>query len=136
VAWTSHGYWMGRGDPDGPPPPRRGCGGPHRCPDCALEAQAEAHAAAAPRREASPMAVTIGVTPEPRRLIAMLRIIATHARDCRRELAAVPVEETIAALAIIARHADGCADELEALDAIEDEAARQRADDDGWPPTG
>lgn len=68
------------------------------------------------------MAVTIGVTPEPKRLIRMLRIIALHARDCRRELAAVPVEETIAALAIISRHADGCADELEALD--QDETPR------------
>lgn len=62
------------------------------------------------------MAVTIGVTPEPKRLIRMLRIIATHAAQARRELAAIPVEETIAALAVISRHADGCADELEALD--------------------
>lgn len=78
------------------------------------------------------MAVTIGVTPEPKRLIRMLRIIASHAAEARRELAAIPIEETIAALAIIARHADGCADQLEALD--QDDAPGQRAGGDGPPP--
>jgi hypothetical protein len=58
--------------------------------------------------------VTIGISPQPERLIRMLRIIASHAKGCRTELAELPIEETIAALAIIARHAEGCADELEA----------------------
>lgn len=77
--------------------------------------------------------MTIGISPQPDKLIRMLRIIAAHAKACRQELAALPIEETIAALAIIARHADGCADELEA--AQEDDVSQRCADDDGVPPT-
>lgn len=75
--------------------------------------------------------VTIGISPQPERLIQMLRIIASHAKGCRSELAALPVEETIAALSIIARHAEGCADELE--EAQQDDTSQRRADD-GMPP--
>lgn len=86
------------------------------------------------------MPVMLGFEPEPTRLIAALRIIADRARRCREELAAIPqdsapLETAMEALGIVQRHADGCADELEEMTRApaEDQAAQQRADDDGWP---
>lgn len=80
-------------------------------------------------------AVMLGLEPEPRRLIAALRIVASRARQCRAELAAIPedaapMDAAMEALGIWDRHATGCADELEELI-----ADNQRADDDGWRPT-
>lgn len=132
MAWTSHGYWIGHGEPDDPRPPRRPCGGPHRCPSCALEAQHIAHEDQQRWWQVAGPSVTIGISPQPEKLIRMLRIIAAHAKGCREELAGLDIEETIAALGIIARHAEGCADELEA--AQEDDVSQERADD-GMPPT-
>lgn len=132
MPYTTHGHWFGESDPTGPAPQLVArCGGPHLCTVCALEAH-RADAATQQPQGREPMAVTIGVTPEPKRLIRMLRIIASHAAEARRELAELPIEETIAALAIISRHADGCADQLEALD--QDDAPGQRAGGDGPPP--
>lgn len=126
MTWTAHGHWTGHGDPTTPAPPRFHCGGPHLCPDCALQAQRAA--------QEDQVAVTLGLEPEPTRLIKALRIVASRARQCRAELAAIPddaapLEVAMEALGIWERHADGCADELDALT-----AASQRADDDGMPP--
>ena len=83
------------------------------------------------------MPVMLGLEPEPRRLIAALRIVANRARQCREELSAIPedsapLETAMEALGIIERHSGGCADELEAL--TQEQVAQQRADDDGMPP--
>lgn len=80
------------------------------------------------------MPLWLTLEPKPDRLIGELRVVATRARMCREELAAIPndlspLETAMEALGIIARHADGCADELNALT-----ADTQRADDDGMPP--
>jgi hypothetical protein len=86
-----------------------------------------------------PVTVSLGIEPEPRRLIAALRIVADRARRAREELAAIPedsapLEYALEALGIVERHSGGCADELEAL--TQDEAALLRGDDDGMPPQG
>ena len=39
MPWTTHGYWTGLREPTYPGPPRLDCGGPHRCLDCAPQAQ-------------------------------------------------------------------------------------------------
>jgi hypothetical protein len=132
VPYTSHGWWIGRGTQP-TRVPRLDCGGPHRCPSCALDAH---HAHQDTRR--LPVPVMLGLEPEPRRLIAALRIVADRARRCREELAAIPedsapIEYALEALGIVERHSAGCADELEALTA--DQVAQHRADDDGMPPS-
>lgn len=39
MPYTRHGWWHGDDDPTEPPPqPPAPCGGPSRCPDCALDA--------------------------------------------------------------------------------------------------
>lgn len=37
--YTRHGHWTGLGEPTEPAPLVYDCGGPHLCPQCALEAQ-------------------------------------------------------------------------------------------------
>lgn len=131
MQWTTHGWWIGRGMQTEPGPPRLDCGGPHRCPRCALEAQ-RAHEDQRREWQVPGPSVTIGISPQPERLIKMLRIIAAWAKSCRHELAELPIEETVAALAIVARHAEGCADELEAAQEESDvpprDAGRRAAD--------
>jgi len=41
--YTRHGHWIGRDEATLPAPPVYDCGGPHLCPQCALEAQRASH---------------------------------------------------------------------------------------------
>lgn len=120
MAWTSHGYWVGRGDPEWPAPPRLACGGPHLCPGCALEAARIEEDVMQPPR--------LGVSPDDvRQMTAMFRVLGRFGRRLSQICdASAEALEDIAAGRLPARS--------DAVDA-DDEVSQRRADDDGMPPT-